>query len=64
MNRGTLSFGLYNYKNRDGEFWGIGFTNPLLKKAPVYPAIAMLHKAGCTIDSNVPIPISFRDALL
>lgn len=50
MNKGTLAFGL------NGEYWGVAFTNPLLKKGPIYPAISLLHCAGCKLYSGKPVP--------
>jgi E3 ubiquitin-protein ligase NRDP1 len=43
MNKGTLSFAL------DGEYFGVAFTDPKLKVGPIYPAVALLHQAGCSI---------------
>lgn len=43
MNKGTLGFSL------NGEFLGIAFTNEALKKGPIYPAVSLLHCAGCKI---------------
>lgn len=43
MNAGTLSFAL------NGKFLGIAFNDIKLKQGPIYPAVAMLHDAGCTI---------------
>lgn len=31
---------------------GIAFQNDALKKGPIYAAVALLHCAGCTIDSS------------
>ena len=42
MDKGTLSFAL------DGEYMGVAFEDEELKKGPIYPALAMLHIAGCT----------------
>lgn len=50
MNKGTLSFAL------NGEYFGVAFTDPVLKKGPLYPAVALLHTAGCHLDSSQPIP--------
>jgi len=46
MNKGCLYFGM------NGECWGLGFTSDKLKMKPIYPAAALLHRAGCTIDTN------------
>lgn len=37
MNKGTLSFALNN------EYIGVAFTDPQLKKGPIYPAVSLLH---------------------
>lgn len=47
MDKGTLSFAL------DGEFMGIAFEDEQLKSGPVYPAISLLHIAGCTLVSGL-----------
>jgi hypothetical protein len=49
MNKGTLSFAL------NGEYMGIAFTSETLKKGPIYPAVSLLHCAGCKIrGGNLP----------
>ena len=53
MNKGTLSFSL------DSEFLGIAFEDEELKKGPLYPAIALLHIAGCTLVTDKPAPAFF-----
>ena len=53
MTRGTLSFSL------DGEFLGIAFEDEELTKGPIYPALAMLHIAGCTLVTGRPAPTIF-----
>ena len=53
MTKGTLSFAL------DGEFLGIAFEDEELKKGPIYPALALLHIAGCSLVTNKPAPINF-----
>ncbi|CAD8207499.1 unnamed protein product [Paramecium pentaurelia] len=50
MNNGTLSFQLNN------EYWGIAFRSDLLKKGPIYAAVALLHCAGCTLKTGRPKP--------
>jgi E3 ubiquitin-protein ligase NRDP1 len=50
MNKGTLYFSL------SGEDFGKAFESELLKKGPVYPAVALLHHSGCTIKGELPIP--------
>ena len=39
---------------------GVAFDNVALKKGPIYPAVALLHCAGCTINGCLPIPASFK----
>ena len=53
MDLGTLSFSL------DGEFMGVAFEDEELKKGPIYPALAMLHIAGCTLVTGKPAPPIF-----
>lgn len=53
MERGTLSFAL------DGEYLGISFEDEELKKGPIYPAISLLHTAGCTLVTGKPAPPIF-----
>jgi hypothetical protein len=53
MNKGTLSFSL------DGEYLGVAFEDEELKKGPIYPAIALLHIAGCTLVTDKPAPAIF-----
>lgn len=43
----------------NGEFLGIAYQNENLKKGPIYPAISLLHCAGCKLDSSKPIPSIF-----
>ncbi|CAD8085107.1 unnamed protein product [Paramecium primaurelia] len=50
MINGTLSFSL------NGEFMGIAFRSELLKKGPIYAAVALLHCAGCTLKTGKPKP--------
>jgi E3 ubiquitin-protein ligase NRDP1 len=54
MNKGTLSFAL------DGEYWGEAFKSPALTKGPIYPAISLLHHAGCKINVGKSVPIYFK----
>jgi E3 ubiquitin-protein ligase NRDP1 len=53
MNKGTLSFGL------DGQSFGMAYQAPALKKGPIWPAVALLHAAGCKLVSGKPVPQYF-----
>lgn len=53
MTKGTLSFAL------NGEFMGVAFQAPALKNGPIYPAVSLLHNAGCQIVSGKPVPKYF-----
>ena len=53
MNQGTLSFAL------DGEYMGVAFEDPQLKKGPIYAAISLLHIGGCTLVACVEKPSYF-----
>ena len=53
MFKGTLSFAL------DEEFFGVAYTSETLKKGPIYPAISLLHCAGCTLKNGIPAPVTF-----
>lgn len=50
MNKGTLSFAL------NGEFFGVAFTDAKLTNGPIFPAVSLLHQAGCTIKSGLQVP--------
>ena len=50
MNRGTLSFSV------NSTLLGVAFEDDELKKGPVWPAIALLHCAGCTLVTGKPSP--------
>ncbi|CAD8117497.1 unnamed protein product [Paramecium sonneborni] len=50
MNNGTLSFSL------NGEYMGIAFRSDMLKKGPIYAAVALLHCAGCTLKTGKQKP--------
>lgn len=50
MNKGTLSFSI------NGEDMGVAFQDNDLMRGPLYPAVALLHCAGCTIKGELPIP--------
>jgi E3 ubiquitin-protein ligase NRDP1 len=54
MDKGQLSFSL------NGENMGVAFDNAALKKGPIYPAVALLHCAGCTIRGGLPIPACYK----
>eukprot|EP00352_Strombidinopsis_acuminata_P000865 CAMPEP_0176341200 /NCGR_PEP_ID=MMETSP0126-20121128/2181_1 /TAXON_ID=141414 ORGANISM="Strombidinopsis acuminatum, Strain SPMC142" /NCGR_SAMPLE_ID=MMETSP0126 /ASSEMBLY_ACC=CAM_ASM_000229 /LENGTH=145 /DNA_ID=CAMNT_0017685861 /DNA_START=738 /DNA_END=1172 /DNA_ORIENTATION=- len=43
MNKGTLAFAI------DGQYFGVAYEDPQLKVGPIYPAVAILHNAGCTL---------------
>eukprot|EP00330_Aristerostoma_sp_ATCC50986_P000740 CAMPEP_0114592952 /NCGR_PEP_ID=MMETSP0125-20121206/14652_1 /TAXON_ID=485358 ORGANISM="Aristerostoma sp., Strain ATCC 50986" /NCGR_SAMPLE_ID=MMETSP0125 /ASSEMBLY_ACC=CAM_ASM_000245 /LENGTH=285 /DNA_ID=CAMNT_0001791857 /DNA_START=280 /DNA_END=1137 /DNA_ORIENTATION=- len=53
QNRGILSFAL------NGEYFGPAFKNEALKKGPAYPAVSLLHCAGCKIVGGMPVPNYF-----
>jgi hypothetical protein len=53
MEKGTLAFAI------DGEYFGVAFEDEDLKKGPIYPAVAMLHLAGCYLVSGKPVPAIF-----
>jgi len=39
---------------------GVAFDNPALKKGPIYPAVALLHCAGCSIRGELQVPSCFN----
>lgn len=53
MNKGTLSFSL------NGEYFGVAYSDNSLKKGPIYPAVALLHNAGCKLLTGKPVPPYF-----
>jgi len=53
MDKGTLSFSL------NGEFFGEAYKSEGLKKGPIYCAVALLHVAGCTLETGKNIPQAF-----
>ena len=55
MNKGTLAFAI------DGVYFGVAFEDERLKvgNGPVWPAISLLHKAGCTLVSGKEPPNYF-----
>lgn len=54
MNNGTLHISL------NGEYLGKAFQDSLLTKGPIYPAVGLLHCAGCSIHGQLPIPSLFK----
>lgn len=48
MEKGQISFRI------NGKECGLAFEDEKLKKGPIYPAVAMLHLAGCTINYKAP----------
>lgn len=55
MNKGTLSFSL------NGELMGTPYTDLKLKKGPIYPAVSLLHCAGCKLITGKLIPAIFNN---
>jgi E3 ubiquitin-protein ligase NRDP1 len=53
MTKGTLSFAL------NGEYWGEAYRSDALKKGPIFVAVALLHCAGCTLETEKPVPQYF-----
>ena len=51
---GTLSFSL------NGEFMGVAFRSEILKKGPIYAAVALLHCAGCTLKTGKAKPANME----
>lgn len=43
MIKGTLAFSL------NGDLMGVAYTDSGLTKGPIYPAVSLLHCAGCMI---------------
>ncbi len=55
MNKGTLAFAL------DGQNFGVAYEDEKLKVGPLYPAVSLLHNAGCTLVSGkIPPPYFFE----
>lgn len=54
MDKGTLSFAL------NGEFMGIAYQDEALKTGIYYPAVSLLHCAGCKIRGGLPVPSYFH----
>lgn len=55
MNTGVLAFSL------NGEYMGVAFKDNKLTSGPIFPAVALLHCAGCKIRSGLPVPSYFKD---
>ena len=55
MIKGTLSFSL------NGELMGTPYNDVKLKKGPIYPAVSLLHCAGCKLITGKPIPAIFNN---
>ena len=55
MNTGTLSFAL------DGNYFGVAYRDAKLKSGVYFPAVSLLHCAGCKIRSGIPLPSYFKD---
>ena len=55
MNKGHLSFAI------DGQYMGVAFDDPKLKVGPLYPAISLLHNAGCMLVTGKAPPMYFYD---
>jgi hypothetical protein len=53
MNKGTLSFAI------DGQFMGVAFEEERLKSGPLFPAISLLHDAGCILVTGKMAPSYF-----
>lgn len=54
MVKGTLSFSL------NGENMGVAFQDEKLKSGIYYPAVGLLHCAGCKIRGGLPIPQMYK----
>jgi E3 ubiquitin-protein ligase NRDP1 len=53
MNRGTLMISL------NEELLGTAFEDEELKKGPIWPAVALLHVAGCSLVTGKVPPVCF-----
>ncbi len=58
MNSGKLSFAL------NGEYMGVAYHDQKLKTGPIYPAVSLLHCAGCEIRFGMFAPSYFLDGLV
>ena len=54
MYKGTLSFAL------NGKYFGIAFKDNKLKKGPIYPAVSLLHEAGCKLKTGLKPPLYMK----
>jgi hypothetical protein len=57
MDKGQLAFSLNH------EYLGVAFEDEELKKGPIWPAVAMLHVAGCTLVTGCAPPSFFFNHL-
>jgi len=55
MKTGVLGFSL------NGEYMGVAYKDTKLTQGTIYPAVALLHCAGCKIKSGLPVPSYFKD---
>lgn len=53
MKRGILSFAL------NDEYFGVAYQHENLKKGPIYPAVSLLHCAGCKLNVGKQPPSYF-----
>jgi hypothetical protein len=53
MNKGTLAFAI------DGQYFGVAFEDELLKQGPLFPAVSLLHNAGCILVTGKAPPHYF-----
>jgi E3 ubiquitin-protein ligase NRDP1 len=53
MNRGTIMISL------NEELLGTAFEDEELKKGPIWPAVALLHVAGCSLVTGKVPPVCF-----
>ena len=54
MDKGTLSFAL------NGEFMGLAYQDEKLKTGKYFPAVSLLHCAGCKIRGGMQVPPYFK----
>ena len=53
MNKGQLAIAVNNH------YLGVAFEDEELKKGPIWPAVALLHVAGCTLVTGCTPPYYF-----